>query len=56
MGVSYSGGRHGLGYSVRKKTLRRCNECGFSTNARYNTHHKYVDGRKEYCGYMRVVL
>jgi membrane protein DedA with SNARE-associated domain len=44
MGVSYNGGRHSLGYSVRNKTLRQCNSCGFTTEARYNTHHKYVAG------------
>lgn len=55
MGVSYNGGRGRLGYSIRSNAVRTCNECGFTTEARYNTHHKYVDGRKLYCGYMRVV-
>lgn len=55
MGVSYNGGRDNLGYSVRRTAKRTCNSCGFTTVARYNTHHKYVDGKKKYCGYMRVV-
>lgn len=55
MGISYGATRGVLGYSIRRNALRRCNECGFTTEARYNTHHKYVDGRKIYCGYMRVV-
>ncbi len=55
MGVSYNGGRGVSGYSVRNRTLRECNSCGFRSEARYNTHHKYVAGKKMYCGYMRVV-
>ena len=55
MGISYNGGRGSLGYSIRPRGVRKCNSCGFTTEARYNTHHKYVCGRKVYCGYMRLV-
>ena len=52
--LNIKGDRGPGGYRVRK-TLRRCNECGYQTEMASQSHHKYVDGVKKYCGYMRVV-
>jgi len=57
MGVSYGdkGERGKLGYSMRTKQMRRCNECGYTANVRYASHKVWRNGRTTYCGYMRVV-
>jgi anaerobic ribonucleoside-triphosphate reductase len=55
MGVSYGSDRGKLGYSMRTRQLRRCNECGYTANVLYNTHKIWTNGKSKYCGYMRVV-
>ena len=55
MGVSYGDDRGTLGYSCRRTTLRRCNECGYTAEVRYNSHKRWQNGKAIYCGYMRVV-
>ncbi len=55
MGVSYGNDRGRLGYSMRTRQMRRCNECGYTANVLYNTHKRWEKNRMIYCGYMRVV-
>jgi len=55
MGVSYGKDRGGYGYAMKSRQVRKCNTCGYTANVLYNSHRIYRDGKRTYCGYMRVV-
>ena len=55
MGVSYGKDRGRYGYAMKSRQLRRCNTCGYTANVLYNSHRIYRDGKRVYCGYMRVI-
>lgn len=55
MGVSYGKDRGEMGYAMKSRQMRKCNNCGYTANALYASHRIYRDGKRTYCGYMRVV-
>lgn len=56
MGISYGEDRGVMGYSMPIVKLRRCSNCGREARVRYNSCRTYMpNGKREYCGYMRVV-
>lgn len=55
MGVSYGNDRGSMGYAVKTRQLRRCNNCGHTAKVLYTNHKVWANGKSTYCGYMRVV-
>lgn len=55
MGISYGEDKGVMGYSMPTNNLRRCSNCGREARVRYASCRTYTDGKRRYCGYMRVV-